>query len=434
MLYLLSLFLFPAYLLILLLKGRLKERVKALGRDQLILAWACGLGPSLFWMNTHPYSTLRNRAEILDMEALCITLLFLIPITWQWMEAQKNEEKKMKEDGTSSDNERPMAETKQVPFDIPEGEDVRNFVLKQIRSTVESKTRKATDEALDQIIAQQDKGGYSWTKIGEDESAGVTVYVDFERISFNALDGYVYWWELADYVKRDEHGCMSIKMYKQADYDQFRYKYLNMKAYEEPMGKGDVIYNINESAKICDWDYPEPESSEGFKIKAVVAHVESNMDRMGTVRDQDGHAWTKIGEADQAAFGLMNPTHAAIKRGDTYYVDFERIEEQDGFVYFWILTDFPKPRSAGDMSAKTCYQSDLDLFNYEPVSFTYYSEPMGKGTPVVRNLEESEKGACVPGNSIEEIVLNAVCRYVTGKNSPYLSLMREREEMEKQEE
>ena len=30
--------------------------------------------------------------------------------------------------------------------------------------------------------------------------------------------------------------------------------------------------------------------------------------------------------------------------GDPFYVDFERIRKHGGYVYFWILTDFLKPK------------------------------------------------------------------------------------------
>jgi hypothetical protein len=86
-LHLLSLFLFPIYLLILLLKGRLKERVKALSRDQLIFAWVCGIGPSLFW-----YFFMSSMWNVLTRESFLLALLFLIPNTWKWMEAQKDKE------------------------------------------------------------------------------------------------------------------------------------------------------------------------------------------------------------------------------------------------------------------------------------------------------------------------------------------------------
>jgi hypothetical protein len=37
--------------------------------------------------------------------------------------------------------------------------------------------------------------------------------------------------------------------------------------------------------------------------------------------------WTKITESD----------------GDSIYIDFDTIKEQDGYVYWWVLTDYLKP-------------------------------------------------------------------------------------------
>jgi len=53
-----------------------------------------------------------------------------------------------------------------------------------------------------------------WTKIGEND-AGDAFYVDFERI--RKRDGFVYWWELADYLKPTKYGDLSGKAYVQGD-------------------------------------------------------------------------------------------------------------------------------------------------------------------------------------------------------------------------
>jgi hypothetical protein len=39
-------------------------------------------------------------------------------------------------------------------------------------------------------------------------------------------------------------------------------------------------------------------------------------------------------------------------RGDTFYVDFERIRKHDGFVYFWSLNDYLKPNKFENLSEK----------------------------------------------------------------------------------
>ena len=75
--------------------------------------------------------------------------------------------------------------------------------------------------------------------------------------------------------------------------------------------------------------------------------------------------WTKVLETDI---------------GDTAYVDFERIREHYGYVYWWGLTDFLKPTSRGWLSYKIYYQGDCKLFRHKNLSFSFHKEPMGGGT------------------------------------------------------
>ena len=63
-----------------------------------------------------------------------------------------------------------------------------------------------------------------WTKVDEN-NIGTSFYVDFERIRKH--DGYVYWWELSDYLKPTKYGMLSGKKYLQGDCKLFRYKYLS---------------------------------------------------------------------------------------------------------------------------------------------------------------------------------------------------------------
>jgi len=63
-----------------------------------------------------------------------------------------------------------------------------------------------------------------WTKVNESVD-GDTSYVDFERMRKH--DGYVYWWELADYLKPTSTGTLSVKVYNQGDCKLFRYKILS---------------------------------------------------------------------------------------------------------------------------------------------------------------------------------------------------------------
>ena len=104
-----------------------------------------------------------------------------------------------------------------------------------------------------------------WTEVSKNVE-GTNFYVDFERIRKH--DGYVYWWDLSDYVKPDKSGNLSNKMYNQGDCKLFRYKLLSVSFHKEPMGggTGDVVAP---TAKYKDWQYPPPNSSEETILKRV---------------------------------------------------------------------------------------------------------------------------------------------------------------------
>jgi hypothetical protein len=102
-----------------------------------------------------------------------------------------------------------------------------------------------------------------WTKVGKSVK-GDTSYVDFERMRKH--DGYVYYWNLTDYLKPDEDGDLSFKTYNQVDCELFRYKVLSWSFHKEPMG-GDTGDTLNESDK--EWRYPPPNSSIEFILKQV---------------------------------------------------------------------------------------------------------------------------------------------------------------------
>ena len=101
-----------------------------------------------------------------------------------------------------------------------------------------------------------------WTKVGESVS-GNTFYVDFERIRKH--DGYVYWWELIDFLKPTS-GMLSGEIYKQGDCKLFRLKRLSVSFHNEPMGGG-TGETVNEPDK--EWRYPSPNSIKEVILKQV---------------------------------------------------------------------------------------------------------------------------------------------------------------------
>jgi hypothetical protein len=106
-----------------------------------------------------------------------------------------------------------------------------------------------------------------WTKVSE--NVGATFYVDFERIRKH--DGYVYYWQLSDYLKPIEYGILSGKIYIQGDCKKFRYKYLSASFHKGPMGGGIVNETSNTPDK--DWNYHPPDSSGEIILKTVCQYA-----------------------------------------------------------------------------------------------------------------------------------------------------------------
>jgi hypothetical protein len=100
-----------------------------------------------------------------------------------------------------------------------------------------------------------------WTNVVKNIKA--TFYVDFERIRKH--DGYVYWWELIDFLKPTS-GMLSGEIYKQGDCKLFRLKRLSVSFHNEPMGGG-TGETVNEPDK--EWRYPSPNSINEVILKQV---------------------------------------------------------------------------------------------------------------------------------------------------------------------
>ena len=107
-----------------------------------------------------------------------------------------------------------------------------------------------------------------WKKVSETVT-GNTFYVDFERIKKH--DGYVYWWELNDWLEPNETGDLSAKSYIQGDCKKFRYKWLNYSSYKGQMGGGEVSGTSNTPDK--EWTYPSPASVGEITLKSVCQYA-----------------------------------------------------------------------------------------------------------------------------------------------------------------
>jgi hypothetical protein len=103
-----------------------------------------------------------------------------------------------------------------------------------------------------------------WTKVSENY-LGDTYYVDFERI--RKVDGFVYWWDLRDFLKPMINATMSGKLYNQGDCKLNRYKVLSDSFYKKPMGRGEILSGSNVPDK--EWRYPSLNSMNEVILKTV---------------------------------------------------------------------------------------------------------------------------------------------------------------------
>ena len=100
-------------------------------------------------------------------------------------------------------------------------------------------------------------------------TSDATFYVNSDSIK---EDGeYVYWWQMRDYSNQDGNGYMSDQSYIQGDCGVFRFKYLSLILYEQPMGKGTgETFNPPNP----EWYYPVPETIEAVLLDEVCKLVE----------------------------------------------------------------------------------------------------------------------------------------------------------------
>ena len=93
-------------------------------------------------------------------------------------------------------------------------------------------------------------------------------YIDFEKIK--KVDGYTYYWTLADLLEPDKDGDFSYVGYLQGDCKLSRKKNLSEFYYTQPMGIGSVT---NNPIKNPEWTYNPPGSAHEEMLKRVCDYV-----------------------------------------------------------------------------------------------------------------------------------------------------------------
>ena len=99
------------------------------------------------------------------------------------------------------------------------------------------------------------------------------------------------------------------------------------------------------------------------------------------------------------------------KAGDSFYIDVKTIKESNGLVYYWTISDYLKPTSAGALSAKLLKEVNCNTPRKQrALSASYYSTPMGKGTPLVTDNKEQEWLYSQP-NTVIKIMIDEACEF-----------------------
>jgi hypothetical protein len=107
---------------------------------------------------------------------------------------------------------------------------------------------------------------------------------------------------------------------------------------------------------------------------------------------------------------------------NTFYVDFDRIKEHGGHVYYWYLGDFPNSlmpvRNSEILSFESYTQGDCNLSRWKVLAGNSYSQPMGKGA-ALHSSDEPDENWTYPSPVLDpptgQNILKAVCGYVEGQ-------------------
>ena len=111
-----------------------------------------------------------------------------------------------------------------------------------------------------------------WIKVTKSISGsgkGDTYYVDIDTIRENG--GYVYWYYMNDYMKRDKYGDMSALIYQQGDCGLNSYRMLSGIFYQQPMG---INESAREIAKNPEWTYTFPGQINAHLLDYVCNYVD----------------------------------------------------------------------------------------------------------------------------------------------------------------
>jgi len=97
--------------------------------------------------------------------------------------------------------------------------------------------------------------------------------------------------------------------------------------------------------------------------------------------------------------------------GDTFYIDYDIVKENNGYVYFLRLTDLLKPDSEGDLSYKFLLEVDCgNARKFRVLSASYYTQPMASGS-TSSSPKVPDEWIYPRPNGMDKALTNAACDY-----------------------
>ena len=93
-----------------------------------------------------------------------------------------------------------------------------------------------------------------------------------------------------------------------------------------------------------------------------------------------------------------------------HYVDFDEMTKNDGYIYYWEMTNYANPTDRF-LSIATYREADCDLHRFKDLTFNGYTQEMAEGVPETIDLTEFEKDWAYPiANTLGEFIFSSVCK------------------------
>ena len=97
--------------------------------------------------------------------------------------------------------------------------------------------------------------------------------------------------------------------------------------------------------------------------------------------------------------------------GIDWYIDYQTIKKNNGYYYFYAMTDLLEPDKDGDLSYAGYRKADCKIYRYMVLNEFYYTKNMGKGK-LTNNPSKNPEWKYPPPKSMNQTILRTICDYV----------------------